>query len=64
MVIYKQGDIIVMDFNFQQGHKQSERRTALILSNDKMIEKHLENSPDAFFIKNPPLTFPLGQGLY
>ena len=53
-----------MDFNPQKGHEQSGRRPALVLSNDKMIEKHLENSPDAFFIKNPPLTFPLGQGLY
>lgn len=34
MVTYKQGDIIVMDFNPQQGHEQSGRRPAIILSND------------------------------
>ena len=34
MVNYKQGDIIVMDFNPQQGHEQSGRRPAIVLSND------------------------------
>lgn len=34
MVNYKQGDIIVMDFNPQKGHEQSGRRPALVLSND------------------------------
>ena len=34
MVTYKQGDIIVMDFNPQKGHEQSGRRPALVLSND------------------------------
>ena len=34
MVTYKQGDIIIMDFNPQKGHEQSGRRPALVLSND------------------------------
>lgn len=34
MVNYKQGDIIVMDFNPQKGHEQSGRRPALVLGND------------------------------
>lgn len=34
MVTYNQGDIITMDFNPQQGHEQSGRRPALIISND------------------------------
>lgn len=34
MVTYKQGDIIVMDFDPQQGHEQRGRRPAIILSND------------------------------
>lgn len=34
MVTYRQGDIIVMDFNPQKGHEQSGRRPVLILSND------------------------------
>ncbi len=39
MVNYKQGDIIVMDFNPQQGHEQSGRRSAIILSND-ILNQH------------------------
>lgn len=39
MVIFKQGDIIVMDFNPQQGHEQSGRRPAVILSND-ILNQH------------------------
>jgi mRNA interferase MazF len=39
MVNYKQGDIIVMDFNPQKGHEQSGRRPALILSND-VLNQH------------------------
>jgi len=34
VVTYKQGDIIVMDFDPQQGHEQRGRRPAIILSND------------------------------
>lgn len=34
MVTYKQGDIIVMDFNPQSGHEQNGRRPAIILSNN------------------------------
>lgn len=34
MVKINQGDIIVMDFNPQQGHEQMGRRPALVLSND------------------------------
>lgn len=34
MVTYTQGDIITMDFNPQQGHEQSGRRPALVISND------------------------------
>ena len=34
MVTYKQGDIIIMDFNPQKGHEQNGRRPALVLSND------------------------------
>jgi mRNA interferase MazF len=39
MVDYKQGDIIIMDFNPQKGHEQSGRRPALILSND-ILNQH------------------------
>lgn len=39
MVNFKQGDIIVMDFNPQQGHEQSGRRPAIILSND-ILNQH------------------------
>ena len=34
MVNFNQGDIIIMNFNPQQGHEQSGRRPAVILSND------------------------------
>ena len=34
MVKINQGDIIVMNFNPQQGHEQMGRRLALVLSND------------------------------
>ena len=34
MVSFKQGDIVIMDFNPQSGHEQSGRRSALILSNN------------------------------
>ena len=36
MVAYKQGDIIVMDFNPQKGHEQSGRRQAIVLSDDAL----------------------------
>ena len=39
MVTYKQGDIIVMNFNPQQGHKQSGRRPAIVLNND-ILNQH------------------------
>ena len=39
MVNFKQGDIIVMDFNPQQGHEQSGRRPAVILSNN-ILNQH------------------------
>lgn len=39
MVNYKQGDIIIMDFNPQSGHEQNGRRPALILSND-ILNQH------------------------
>lgn len=39
MVNFKQGDIIVMDFNPQQGHEQSGRRPAIVLSND-ILNQH------------------------
>ena len=39
MVTFKQGDIIVMDFNPQQGHEQSGRRPAIVLSND-ILNQH------------------------
>ncbi|MFG6393131.1 MAG: type II toxin-antitoxin system PemK/MazF family toxin [Lachnospiraceae bacterium] len=39
MVKYKQGDIIVMDFNPQQGHEQARRRPSLVLSND-ILNQH------------------------
>ncbi len=39
MVTYKQGDIIVMDFNPQQGHEQRGRRPAIVLSND-ILNQH------------------------
>ena len=39
MVTFKQGDIIVMDFNPQQGHGQSGRRPAIVLSND-ILNQH------------------------
>ena len=34
MVNYNQGDIITLDFDPQQGHEQSGRRPALVISND------------------------------
>lgn len=34
MVTYKQGDIIIMNFNSQKGDEQSRRRPAVILSNN------------------------------
>jgi len=39
LVDYKQGDIIFLDFNPQQGHEQSGRRPALVLSND-ILNQH------------------------
>jgi mRNA interferase MazF len=39
MVSYKQGDIIVMDFDPQKGHEQSGRRPALVLSNN-ILNQH------------------------
>lgn len=39
MVKYKQGDIVVMDFNPQQGHEQAGRRPSLVLSND-ILNQH------------------------
>ena len=39
MVTFKQGDIIVMDFNPQQGPEQSGRRPAIVLSND-ILNQH------------------------
>lgn len=39
MVNFKQGDIIDMDFNPQQGHEQSGRRPAIVLSND-ILNQH------------------------
>lgn len=39
MVTFKQGDIIVMNFNPQQGHEQSGRRPAIVLSND-ILNQH------------------------
>ena len=39
MVGFEQGDIIVMDFNPQQGHEQNGRRPAIILSND-ILNQH------------------------
>lgn len=39
MVNYKQGDIIIMDFNPQQGHEQAGRRPSLVLSND-ILNQH------------------------
>ena len=38
MVTYHQGDIIVMDFNPKQGHEQSGKRPALVISNDILNE--------------------------
>lgn len=34
MVDFKQGDIIIMNFQPQKGHEQNGRRPALVLSND------------------------------
>jgi len=34
VVTYKQGYIIIMNFNPQKGHEQNGRRPALVLSND------------------------------
>lgn len=39
MVTYKQGDIVIMDFNPQSGHEQRGRRPALVLSND-ILNQH------------------------
>jgi mRNA interferase MazF len=39
MVGYKQGDIIIMDFDPQKGHEQSGRRPALVLSNN-ILNQH------------------------
>ena len=39
MVDYNQGDIIVMDFNPQQGHEQNGRRPAVVLSNN-ILNQH------------------------
>jgi mRNA interferase MazF len=39
MVNYKQGDIVMMDFDPQKGHEQSGRRPALVLSND-ILNRH------------------------
>lgn len=39
MVDYRQGDIVVMDFNPQSGHEQSGRRPAIVLSND-VLNQH------------------------
>lgn len=36
---FQQGDIIIMDFNPQQGHEQSGRRPAIILSNN-ILNQH------------------------
>ncbi len=36
MVNCNQGDIIMMDFNPQQGHEQAGRRPALVVSNDTL----------------------------
>jgi mRNA interferase MazF len=38
LVNYKQGDIILMDFNPQQGHEQDGRRPAIVLSNNILNE--------------------------
>ena len=38
MVTFKQGDIIIMDFNPQQGHEQNGRRPALVVSNTLLNE--------------------------
>ena len=39
MVVFEQGDIIVMDFNPQQGHEQRGRRPAIVLSNN-ILNQH------------------------
>jgi mRNA interferase MazF len=39
MVNYKQGDIVVMDFDPQKGHEQSGRRPALVVSNN-ILNQH------------------------
>ena len=39
MVAFEQGDIIVMDFNPQQGHEQRGRRPAIVLSNN-ILNQH------------------------
>lgn len=36
MVTFEQGDIVIMDFNPQQGHEQSGRRPAVIISNNTL----------------------------
>lgn len=36
MVTFNQGDIIIMDFDPQQGHEQKGRRPALVLSNNTL----------------------------
>ncbi len=38
MVTFEQGDIIVMNFNPQQGHEQNGRRPALVVSNTLLNE--------------------------
>lgn len=39
MVKFKQGDIIIMDFNPQQGHEQSDRRPVIVISNN-ILNQH------------------------
>ena len=38
MVTFEQGDIIIMNFNPQQGHEQNGRRPALVVSNTLLNE--------------------------
>lgn len=39
MVNFRQGDIVIMDFDPQKGHEQSGRRPALVLSNN-ILNQH------------------------
>ena len=38
MVRIQQGDIVILDFNPQQGHEQAGRRPAIVLSNNTLNE--------------------------